>query len=133
MTKKYIFPKAQRILKRAEYQSVLQRGTRSFTNHFILFYLPNSKSTHRLGLIVSRKAGKSVQRNRLKRVLREYFRLQHSQDAHEGPFHDLVCISKKNIKNITLKEVCGEMKKFYENEFYCSDYTIPKDPVAISA
>ena len=133
MARKHTFSKAQRILKRAEYQVVLQKGVRFLTKHFILFYLPNNKDTHRLGLIVSRKAGKSVRRNRLKRILREYFRLQQGQDSYQKPFHDLVCISKKNVTGITYQRVCGEMKKFYENESHRSHYAVPKNAVTVSA
>ncbi len=130
---KQTFSKAQRILRRVEYQFILEKGERSFTDHFILFLIPNDKKTNRLGLVVSRKAGNSVQRNRLKRVLREYFRLQNSQDAHQKPFHDLVCISKKNIKTITYQHVCREMKIFYENEFNLRYNAVSKDCVRASA
>ena len=130
---KHTFSKAQKVLRSAEYQFVLQGGIRFLTEHFILFYHSNDKETNRLGLIVSRKAGKSVQRNRIKRVLREYFRIQNKQDSQQGPFHDLVCISKKNIKSITYKKVCEEMKVFYEKELHRSHYAVPKDPIAVSA
>ena len=130
---KNTFSKAQRILRRAEYQLVLQNGFRFLTEHFILFHYSNNKETNRVGLIVSRKAGKSVRRSRIKRVLREYFRIQNKHDSYQIPFHDLVCISKKNIKSITYKNVCGEMKNFYENEFHRSPYAVPKDPIAASA
>ncbi len=129
---KQTFSKAQRILKRAEYQTILQKGTRSLTEHFILFYLQNDKEINRLGLVVSRKAGKAVQRNRIKRTVREYFRLQNTIDSHPRPFHDLVFISKKNIQSLTYQAVCLEMKKFYEKEFYRDHYTVPKDAIAAS-
>ncbi|MBI3018876.1 MAG: ribonuclease P protein component [Deltaproteobacteria bacterium] len=129
---RYTFSKVQRILRRAEYQFVLQGGTRSLTEHFILFYLSNNRETNRLGLVVSKKAGNSVQRNRLKRVLREYFRLQNGQDSYQKPFHDLVCISKKNVRSITYQKVCGEMKKFYEKEFYLGPYAVSKDTLTAS-
>ena len=133
MAKRYTFSKAQRILRRADYQFVLQNGTKSFTKHFILFYLPNHKETNRLGLVVSRKAGKSVQRNRVKRVLREYFRLQNGLDSSQRPFHDVVCISKKNIGSIAYQNVCEEMKKFYEREFNSRYSPLSKNSVCASA
>lgn len=47
-----------------------------------------------MGLTVSRKSGPAVTRNRIKRVLREFFRLH--QHAIELPL-DIVVVPKRNL------------------------------------
>lgn len=44
------------------------------TSHFVFLYRPNGLEWPRLGMAVSRKAGGSVVRSRIKRVIREAFR-----------------------------------------------------------
>jgi ribonuclease P protein component len=45
------------------------------TAHFLLFKSKNENSTKRFGVVVSRKVRGAVKRNRIKRLLREFFRL----------------------------------------------------------
>jgi len=71
---------------------VTRQGTRYFTAHFTLFVTPSSQPTSRLGVTVSKKVGGSVVRNRLKRLLREAFRLR--PDRFAAPV-DLVAIAKR--------------------------------------
>lgn len=66
--------------KAAEFQSVI-RFKRSLSGQFLQFYVkPSNLNYARLGLIVAKKVERhAVKRNRLKRVLREVFRL-HQQE-----------------------------------------------------
>lgn len=69
----YQWQKHQRLLKRAEFQTCYDRGERFFTKLFIVFV--KKGSSPRIGLAVSKKSGNAVRRNRIKRILREFFRL----------------------------------------------------------
>lgn len=62
----------------------------------MLFILEREASEEgfRLGLTVSRKVGKAVWRNRVRRVLREFFRLH--QAMIEKPL-DIVVVPKRNL------------------------------------
>jgi ribonuclease P protein component len=86
VTSRWTFKDPDRIRKRSEYQRVYDQGRKIFSKSFTLFYLENTLGRPRLGITATRRAGGAVQRNRAKRVLREWFRL-----GREGlPSLDLV-------------------------------------------
>jgi len=82
------FPRSARLTRPAEFQAALRRGVRVASDGITLRALPNGLAFSRLGLIVSRRFGGAVQRNRFKRILREAFRLSR---AGLPPGFDLVC------------------------------------------
>jgi ribonuclease P protein component len=68
-------PKRRRLHARAEFQKVYAEGQRYDGRLLAAFLRKNDLSEHRLGVTASTKAvGKSVDRNRAKRLLRELFR-----------------------------------------------------------
>ena len=69
------FLPADRLLHRRDFLRVYDEGRRVNEQGFLLFYLRNEAGRHRLGLTVPRKLGNAVHRNRVKRRLREIFRV----------------------------------------------------------
>lgn len=69
------FPPSVRLRTAADYNPVFRHGRRLADNCFILLACANQGDTARLGLAVARKAVRqSVQRNRMKRLIRTSFR-----------------------------------------------------------
>jgi ribonuclease P protein component len=69
------FTHAQRLLSPADFTRVLKSGKRHANRWFTVIYAPGPVPRPRLGLTVSRKVSRSaVQRNRIKRLVRESFR-----------------------------------------------------------
>lgn len=65
--------RAERLHKRDfRYARWTKSGT---TTHFLLFKSKNENSTKRFAVVVSRKVRGAVKRNRIKRLVREFFRL----------------------------------------------------------
>lgn len=71
-----------RIKKQADFQRLFNKGKRAFSPSLTLLYRPSD--TMRMGISVGKKHGKSVQRNRIKRLLREAFRL--TQEDMKGAY-----------------------------------------------
>ena len=69
------FPKHLRLLRRSEFRRVYEEGRRRRAPLCTVFYLANGLPHSRLGITVPRTVGKSVLRNRVKRRLREVFRV----------------------------------------------------------
>ena len=73
------YPKQKRLRKKSDYAAVYAQGRRYFTTHFIVYV--GLRKDNQLGLLsrtgtaVPKKVGCAVKRNRLKRLLREFFRL----------------------------------------------------------
>ncbi len=86
------FQKQDRLTRPAEFRRVFERRC-SVSNPWLIVYgVPNNLDRCRLGLSVSRKVGSAVERNRLRRLYREAFRLSRT----EMPMGlDLVLIPRK--------------------------------------
>lgn len=72
---RFFFKKTDRILKRSEFSRLSETGIRVSAHFFIALVVPGTCGRSRIGITVSRKVGGSVERNRLKRLAREAFRL----------------------------------------------------------
>jgi ribonuclease P protein component len=79
------FTRQSRLLRPAEFGRVFQRPSRSGDNCFRILARPNGILSHRLGMAVAKKAiPKAVGRNRIKRLVRESFRMQMGGHTVEG-------------------------------------------------
>jgi ribonuclease P protein component len=75
MVKKHSYSKTDRLLKPKEFSRTIKSGKRFTTVNYTVYVLKNSLSRHRLGLAVSARVANGPGRVRLKRLLREFFRL----------------------------------------------------------
>ncbi|MFA6411578.1 MAG: ribonuclease P protein component [Syntrophales bacterium] len=69
------FGKLERVHKRRDYLTVYQQGVRTHSEHFTCIVCPNPAGVRRLGITVIKKVGNAVARNRIKRLIREFYRL----------------------------------------------------------
>ncbi len=77
------FKKNARLTKTDEFSSVFNFRKRISAQHIIIHYQPNRLNCARLGLVVGKKIAKrSVDRNYMRRALRELFRVQQANIKH---------------------------------------------------
>ena len=102
------FPKSIRLLTSGDYSDVFQAvDVRVSSKHFLILARGKSLPTARLGIIVAKKHVKlAVQRNRVKRLLRESFRLRKSS----LPNLDLVVLAKKGIDRLDNPDCALELQ-----------------------
>jgi ribonuclease P protein component len=102
------FRAADRLKKRYEFRQVQLSGRRIHTPHFLIVVQPNALPTTRLGITVTKKVGNAVQRNRIKRVVREVFR---KNRALFPSSHDVVFIAKRCSQGIDFDALLYEVRR----------------------
>lgn len=98
--------KSSKIIKRPDYLKIDREGSKLRTKNFIILYLRNSTSRSRFGITATKKIGGAVQRNRVKRLIREFFRL--NQHHFKGPT-DFIFIAGKGSINLGYTEIRDEL------------------------
>ncbi len=111
------FGPERRIRRRADFLRVQSVGQRASTPHFVLLVAARvpgrdgadmSHACARLGVVVTKKVGNSPQRNRIKRLCRECFRLR-PDFVPDGI--DLVVIARTDAHVLGLTEVRSEWER----------------------
>jgi len=105
--KKLTLNKNERIRKRKNYLQIYSRGKRSYSKHFTVIVCENDLGVLRLGVAVTKKIGNAVKRNRTKRLIREFFRL--NKDRFTASSQDIVIIAKGNTSIMKYADVCREL------------------------
>ena len=114
--KSFSLPKTERLLNRKDFVNLNRLGKRYRTKHFTFIIKDNGLDVCRLGITVSKKIGNAVTRNRVKRLIREIYRLQ-KNDIPKG--HDVVIVAKSGAGDLDswkMKEEIGEIildKRYY--------------------
>ncbi len=102
------FPKSARLLKRADFVRVYEKGRRHFGAHMTFFYLDGEAGRARVGFTVSRALGGSVERNRIRRRVREAVRLNLAGLEHAA---DVVINPKRTAAKADFPVLVAEVAK----------------------
>lgn len=85
------FPRSARLITPEDFKAVFKKGNKLHFKEFTVYVLQNKQSESRLGLAISKKsAKKAVSRNRIKRIIRDSFRLR----RHKLTGWDIVFVSR---------------------------------------
>jgi len=105
----FSFRKEERILKRAELIDLNTHGRRYYTKNFLVILRQNRRDITRLGITVSKRVGNAVKRNRTKRLIREFFRLN-KQQIPKGYDISIIAVRVNDALNIcTVQEELGDL------------------------
>jgi len=108
------FPKSKHLLRHADFQRVYQSGRRQFTGNMTVFFLRRSaaaegdEATLRVGFTVGRVLGGSVERNRIKRRMREAVRNCWPKDEAAV---DVVFNPRKSVLDLPFADVAQEVSR----------------------
>jgi len=102
-----------RLLKHSDFERVYKQGRRHFSSHMTVFYLrqagaPSTEQSARVGFTVGRVLGGAVERNRIKRRLREAVRLRRAVLKGAGAV-DVVINPKKSVLTLEFSVVLEEV------------------------
>ena len=115
------FPRGARLLRHADFERVYKLGRRHFSASMTVFYWqrqepgivgakPPAASGLRIGFTVGRALGGAVQRNRMKRRLREAVRLTRPP---AGASADVVINPKKSVLTVDFAAVVNEVSRAF--------------------
>jgi ribonuclease P protein component len=111
-------PHPERLKKTWEFQRAYQKGKKYWNPHFVIYVYRTQLSQPRLGITASKKVGTSVQRNRVKRLIREAFRMLKFELL---PQIDIVVVGRKAAFGLS-----GQQAKESLRQLFCRASIIGK-------
>lgn len=102
---------AMRLKKNTEFKKVYAKGSSMANRYLVLFMMQNGLTFNRVGFSASKKVGKSVVRNRVRRLMKESFR---SVEGKLKPGYDLVFIARVNSKEASYIEIEKAMMHLFK-------------------
>lgn len=101
------FCRESRLLTPAQFQNVFNNATRFGSYQFTILITPNTSNTNRLGLAIAKKRVKlATQRNRIKRIVRESFRL----NSEQLPAIDMVVMVKSGADKLDNHQLTKQLE-----------------------
>lgn len=98
--------------KNREFKQVYSHGRSAATRLLVLYVLRSDRPGNRLGVSVSKKVGKSVTRSRIKRLIKEHYRL--AEDRIERGY-DLVFVARRPVGLISRHEDFTEIGRAFDS------------------
>jgi ribonuclease P protein component len=105
------FSRRLRLTCPADFQRVFQQACKSTSPEFTVLAIANQQAYPRLGLAIAKKhVRRAVDRNRIKRLIRESFR--HNQALLSGL--DIVVLARKGVDNSTNETINSALNKHWK-------------------
>ena len=108
---RFCYTKADRILSRFEFQNLYKFGKKFHGRHFVASYASGRRNRTRLGVTVSKKVGHAAIRNRIKRLSREYFRL--NRHLISGNW-DINITARRTAAELSSNQMFMSLKNIFE-------------------
>lgn len=98
------------IKRRYEFKILYSKGKICYGKYLTLYILNNKLNINKLGIAVGKKSGRAVDRTKIKRLIRENYRL--SEDCLKCGYNILISVNKKSdIKNLNYHDVKSDLEK----------------------
>lgn len=116
------FPRSARLRSAADFSALRSARGRGGNAHFQLRYESTGHDTARVGLAVSRRVSKrAVERNRIKRLVRETFRRARA----DLPLVDILVIARPAAAGVASLELLGELQQLWRGVRPLKDAAMP--------
>lgn len=102
----YNLPKSGRLRRNKSFQAVYRSGKSYANRQMVLYVLPQRGQERRVGFAAGKRLGSAVVRNRVKRLLREAYRLE--QHRLVGGM-DLILVGRQSLVNESLPTVAAAL------------------------
>lgn len=101
------------IKRRYEFKMLFSKGKISYGTNLVLYILKNKFSYNKLGIAVGKKSGRAVDRNHMKRLIRENYKLL--EDNLKCGYYILISVNKKSdVRNIGFYDVKKDLEKLFK-------------------
>lgn len=107
---KFTLPKSDRMGSNRNFQKVYQEGTSVAGRYLVLYWRKKEESKTRIGFAAGKKLGPAVVRNRLKRVMREAWRLY---PIEMPPGYDFILVARRPLIGKKLSEAQVGLKEVF--------------------
>ena len=104
--------KISTLKKNYEFKNVLNKGKFYCGKHITMYITKNNQNKNKIGIAISKKIGKAVKRNRIKRLIRESYRMQ-KEKLLQG--YNLVFVWNKNqIADCKYNQIKEDMENIFK-------------------
>lgn len=105
------FPRELRLLTPSQFSRIFNHPVKAVSDHFTLLAKKNDLDHPRLGLTIAKKKEKTaVGRNRIKRIIRESFRL----NQHNLPNIDIVVLARDKVGEADNQQLQKQLNKLWK-------------------
>ena len=101
----------QTIKKNHEFARIYKKAKSFATKHLVLYVMPNGKPANYIGISISKKLGKAVCRNRVRRLIKEQYRLK-QQTLAQG--FNMVIIVRPIAKDVTFNQIGKDLNFLFK-------------------
>lgn len=107
----FSFSKKFKLFKFSHFDLIFRKNKKIVFKELIIFWMKNKFKYPRIGIFLSRNIiRKSYQRNRIKRLIREFFRL----NKRKISFVDLIILPKKEIIYLNNKKINNRLRILFD-------------------
>ena len=108
--------KSYRMKKNSQFDYIFKNGKSLKQNKLLLFYSKTKSNKPKIGVVVSKKIGNSVTRNKIKRLIRESIRLNL---AKLNTSYNYILVARQGIEILSYHEINNDFLKLLEKSELC--------------